>query len=75
MSARKGDPAHAGLMISVTFSEAETDVIIEIMRAGGFSTPASAVRCGLWRLAQHLDVACPPELFQIHGRRRPKGES
>jgi hypothetical protein len=66
----KPERERMGLTISDTFTDAETDVLIEIMRAGGFSTPASAVRCALWKLAQHLDVECPPELFRLC---RPKG--
>jgi hypothetical protein len=60
-----------GLTVSDVFSKQETDVLIEVMRAGGFSTPASAIRCGLYRLAQHLDVECAPDVFAVgRGKRK-----
>lgn len=40
-------------------------MLLAIMRAGGFSTPAGAIRCGLWRLAEHLGLDCPIGLFKV----------
>lgn len=65
-------PTRDGLMFSDVFTVEESMVLFEIMRAGGFATTASAVRCGLWKLAQHLNVECPPELFRLGPKKGSK---
>jgi hypothetical protein len=53
-------------MIHLGFSLSEEDfaTLVEIMQAGGFATPTSAIRCALWKLGKHLDLKMPPTAFE-----------
>ena len=52
------------------FTEAEYGVIFEVMRAGNFGSAQSAVRCALWKLADHLDVPMTTETFKLSASHR-----
>ncbi len=47
-------------------TEDEIEVIGHMMRAGAFSTINAVFRVALWKLAQHLDVECPGDTFQLY---------
>lgn len=55
---------------SDSFTEQEYAAIFEIMRAGGFGSAQSAVRCALWKLADHLDVPMTTETFKLSASHR-----
>ena len=50
-------------LINLSMRDEEMEALLGIMEAGGFSTPAAAIRCALWKLGKHLDVPMHPATF------------
>lgn len=52
---------------STTLDDVDTDWLIQIMRAGGHSTPEGAIRTALWKYARHLNLNVPVDAFKLKG--------
>ena len=53
----------AAMVFTVLLDREETDVLLEIMRRGGFTSPEQLTRSALYHYAKHFDVDCPARLF------------
>jgi hypothetical protein len=51
-------------IFNVGLRDDEMEALLGIMHEGGFSTPTAAIRCALWKLANHLDVPMQPDTFE-----------
>lgn len=58
------------LVVSVVFEGVDLDMLLEMMRAGGTSTPAAAIKAALHRHAAHLGLNPGMNVFSLE--RRPK---
>ncbi len=59
---------------TLTFSDRELDLVVEMMRAAGINTIAGVIHVAMWRFADHLDLDPPRDLFLAapHVKRRKK---
>ena len=59
-----------GLLLEVYVNEAELALLLDMMRAGGYSTLSGVARSALYRHARHLDLDPPVEAFRLDRKDR-----
>jgi hypothetical protein len=53
------------LAVTTLFEGDGLELLFEVMRAGGFATPSSAIKHAVWMLARHLDLDAPVTVFDL----------
>lgn len=54
-----------GRRVHVTLTDLEALHVDELRRLGGFVSDADVIRCGLFHVARHFDLAVPPDVFAV----------